>query len=129
MYMQDMDFDKMFPQVPECIEDERRYISDYNYFKNMYPARLRLVAGIIEDYLDRFEYEGSSIYMEYPDQVSIYRIASHIYNMFCQVNREEFEDTQEIIKFKEVIQIMVCQEIYIRRRRKERFMKRFCNVR
>lgn len=95
----------------------------------MYPARLRLVAGIIEDYLDRFEYEGSSIYMEYPDQVSIYRIASHIYNMFCQVNREEFEDTQEIIKFKEVIQIMVCQEIYIRRRRKERFMKRFYNVR
>lgn len=126
MYMQDMDFDKMFPKVSECMEDEQRYREDYNYFRNLYPSRLRFVAGIVEDYLDRYEYEGSSIYMEYPDPVSIYRISCHIYDMFCQAHGEdEFNDSAEIAKFKDIIQIMVCQEIYIRRRRRERFLKRF----
>lgn len=134
MYMHgmDMDFDKMFPVMPQCIRDEERYIADYNYFKRMYPAKLRLVASIIENYLDRFEYEGSPIYMEYPDQVSIYRMACQIYDMFNhQQKKQEDENNkdayskEEIAKFKDIIQIMICQEIYIRRCRRDRYLRRF----
>lgn len=125
MYIQNIDFEKMFPEVPECIKDEQRYMDDFAYFKRMYPAKLRLAAGIIEDYLDQFEYEGSPIYVEYPDQVTIYRMANRIYDLYwSRLNKAE-EDADTIARFKDIIYIMVCQEIYIRRRRKERYLRRF----
>ncbi len=125
MYMQGMkvDFDELFPEFPECIQDEERYIADYNYFKHMYPGKFKLVAAMIEDYIDRYEYEGSPIYMESPDQVTIYRMAEDI---FCQFSFEG-SDT-ELARYREMIQIMVCQEMFIRRRRRERYLRRFYRV-
>lgn len=125
MYIQNIDFEKIFPEVPECIKDEQRYMEDFSYFKRMYPAKLRLAAGMIEDYLDRFEYEGSPIYMEYPDQVTISRIVNHIYDLYWSSQKEQAEEQDMITRFKDMIYIMVCQEIYIRRRRKERYLRRF----
>lgn len=125
MYMQGMkvDFDKLFPEFPASIQDEERYIADCNYFKRMYPGKFKLVAAMIEDYMDRYEYEGSPIYMEYPDQVTIYRMAGDIYNQFS------FEGSDmELARYKEMIQIMVCQEIFIRRRRRERYLRRFYHM-
>ncbi|MGN0437356.1 MAG: hypothetical protein ACI4F4_02450 [Lachnospiraceae bacterium] len=134
MYMQNVDLKKLFPEIPDCIKEEQRCQDDFEYFKKMYPAKLRLVASIIEEYLDQFEYEGSPIYVEYPDQVTIYRMTNRICDLYWNYNdkknrketqNEEDEAPDMKNRFKEMLYIMVCQEIYIRRRRKERYVRRF----
>ena len=125
MYIQNVDFEKMFPEIPDCIKDEQRCMNDFDYFRRMYPAKLRLVAGIIEQYMDQFEYEASPIYVDYPDQVTIYRMVTHIYNLYWKSSNENLEEEDKKMQMKDVIYIMVCQEMYMRRRRKERYTKRF----
>lgn len=124
MYLQDYDFEGMFPQMPTSLRDEQHYKEDYHYIKQMYPGKLKLLAGIVEDYLEKFEYEGSPIYMEYPDPVSIYRIVCAIEKLFCKTG-EEFEEKMDSERLRDLIYILVCQEIYIRRRRRERYLRRF----
>lgn len=120
--MQNMsiDFEKLFPKYPDVMLEEEVCMEDYNYFKRIYPRQLRLICTVVEEYLDRYEYEGSPIYMQYPDQVTIYRMATDIFSQF------QFEgNDDELSHMKDMIGILVCQEIYVRRRRHDRFCRRF----
>ena len=118
------DLDSMFPSEPDFLEEEELCLKDYEYLKRLYPKEIRLIASILEEYLDRYEYEGSPIYAQYPDAVTIYRMAGDIYNQFS------FEGSrQELNKIKDMIQVMVCHEIYIRRRRHDKFCRKFNNCR
>ena len=114
--------DAMFPSEPDFYEDEEISLKDYEYLKRLYPREIRLIASILEEYLDRYEYEGSPMYAQYPDAVTIYRFAEEIYN---KLTLEESE--KELVQLKNMIQIMVCQEIYVRRRRHDRFCQKFQN--
>ena len=120
------DLDSLFPSEPDFLEEEELCLRDYEYLKRMYPKEIRLIASILEEYLDRYEYEGSAIYVEYPDAVTIYRMANDIFKQFS------FEGSEnELSKIKDLIQVMVCQEIYVRRRRHEKFCRKFnsCRIR
>ncbi len=118
------DLDSMFPSEPDFLEEEELCLKDYEYLKRLYPKEIRLIASILEEYLDRYEYEGSPIYAQYPDAVTIYRMAGDIYKQFS------FEGSrQELNKLKDMIQVMVCHEIYIRRRRHDKFCRKFNNCR
>lgn len=118
------DLDSMFPSEPDFLEEEELCLKDYEYLKRLYPKEIRLIASILEEYLDRYEYEGSPIYAQYPDAVTIYRMAGDIYKQFS------FEGSrQELNKIKDMIQVMVCHEIYIRRRRHDKFCRKFNNCR
>lgn len=113
-------FDSLFPSEPDFYEEEELCLKDYEYMKRMYPREVRLIASVLEEYLDRFEYEGSPMYAQYPDAVTIYRIANEIYRKLSLEGSEK-----ELLQLKNMIQIMVCQEMYIRRRRHDRFCKKF----
>ena len=76
------------------------------------------MATALEEYMDRYEYEGSPIYAEYPDAVTIYRMTEEIYNKLS------FDKTEDP-SFKDMLQIMVCQEMYVRRRRHDMFCRKF----
>ena len=76
------DLDSMFPSEPDFLEEEELCLKDYEYLKRLYPKEIRLIASILEEYLDRYEYEGSPIYAQYPDAVTIYRMAGDIYKQF-----------------------------------------------
>lgn len=118
------DLDSMFPSEPDFLEEEELCLKDYEYLKRLYPKEIRLIASILEECLDRYEYEGSPIYAQYPDAVTIYRMAGDIYKQFS------FEGSrQELNKIKDMIQVMVCHEIYIRRRRHDKFCRKFNNCR
>lgn len=118
------DLDALFPSEPDFLEEEELCLKDYEYLKRMYPREIRLIASILEEYLDRYEYEGSPIYAQYPDAVTIYRMASEIFKQFS------FEGSDnELSKIKDLIQVMVCQEIYVRRRRHDKFCRKFNNCR
>ncbi|MCM1497068.1 MAG: hypothetical protein NC124_01230 [Clostridium sp.] len=114
------DLDAMFPSEPDFLEEEEICLKDYEYLKRLYPREVRLITSVLEEYLDRLEYEGSPMYAQYPDEVTVYRIAGEIYKQF------KFDGSdKELAKIKELIQVMVCQEMYVRRRRHDKFCRKF----
>lgn len=114
------DLNSLFPSEPDFLEEEELCMKDYEYLKRMYPREIRLIASVLEEYLDRYEYEGSPMYVQYPDAVTIYRIADEIFKKFAFEGSEK-----ERSKMKDMIQIMVCQEMYVRRRRHDKFCRKF----
>lgn len=118
------DLDALFPSEPDFLEEEELCLKDYEYLRRLYPKEVRLIASILEEYLDRYEYEGSPMYVQYPDAVTVYRIANEIFKQFT------FEGSdRELSKIKDMIQVMVCQEMYVRRRRHDKFCRKFKNCR
>lgn len=118
--------DALFPSEPDFLEDEELCQRDCEYMKRLYPRQVRLAASIVEEYLDRYEYEGSPIYVQYPDAVTIYRMAKDVLAMMA---KDVDKDKEE--QWKNLLQVMVCQEIYIRRRRHDKFCRKFrhCGIR
>lgn len=117
------DLDSLFPKEPVFYEEEELCMRDYEYMKQLYPKEVRLISSVLEEYLDRLEYEGSPMYAQYPDAVTIYRIASEIWKKLSLKG-----DEKEICQIKNMVQVMVCQEMYVRRRRHDRFCKKFVTV-
>lgn len=120
------DLDSLFPVEPDFYEDEEICQKDYQYMKRLYPKEVRLITTVLEERMDRYEYEGSPIYAQYPDAVTIYRIAKMIMDEFAFQGSEE-----ELARMKSMIEVMVCQEMYMRRRRHDKFCRKFqnCNMR
>ena len=58
----------------------------------------------------------------YPDAVTIYRMANEVWNMLAMKAEKDMED-----QWKNMLQIMVCQEMYVRRRRHDKFCRKFVN--
>lgn len=116
------DLDAMFPKEPDFYKEEELCMRDYEYMKRLYPREVRLISSVLEEYLDRFEYEGSPMYAQYPDAVTIYRIASEIWRKLSLKEDEKKND-----QLKNMVQVMVCQEMYVRRRRHDRFCRKFNN--
>ena len=117
------DLNTLFPKEVDFLEEEEMCLKDYEYLKRLYPRQIRLMSSILEEYMDRYEYEGSSMYAEYPDAVTIYRIASEIYKKLSFQGSDK-----EQAQLKDMLQVMVCHEMYIRRRRHDRFCKKFQNL-
>lgn len=112
--------DSLFPGEPDFLEEEEMCQRDCEYMKRLYPRQVRLAASIVEEYLDRYEYEGSPMYVEYPDAVIIYRMAKDVLAMMAKDVDQEKEE-----QWKNLLQVMVCQEIYVRRRRHDKFCRKF----
>jgi hypothetical protein len=108
------DLDSFFPEGPDYLQEEEICLKDYEDLKRLYPKWARYISGVIEEYTDRFEYEGSILYHEYPDEVSVYRMAEEIFDI---AGYEAGDDDAGIIT--DIIRLMLCNEIYIRRRRHE----------
>lgn len=114
------DLNTLFPKEIDFLEEEELCLKDYEYLKRLYPREVRLITSVLEEYMDRYEYEGSPMYVEYPDAVTIYRIASEIYKKLSFKGSKN-----EVTQLKNMLQVMVCQEMYIRRRRHDKFCKKF----
>ena len=66
---------------PEQLQqEEQKYWKDYEYLIQMLPMVVREVWIVADALLDRYEYAGSSIYSEYPDKVTILKIADMVYD-------------------------------------------------
>ena len=66
---------------PEQLQqEEQRYWKDYEYFIQMLPMVAREVWIVADALLDQYEYKGSPIYSEYPDKVTILKIADMVYD-------------------------------------------------
>jgi len=86
--------------------DEKELLSDLEYLQQTYPGEVRRCQRRIAEILDKYDYEGSMIYDEYPDRLSLYRIVDTIGKI---LEREAGKVSGDLI------QVLVCDEIYKRR--------------
>ena len=95
--------------MPLQYDDERMERRDFEYMKSMYPMAVKRILPYVEAECDRMAYAGSVIYDEYPDQLQI--------RMMCKRICDKMDG-----EMTELVQILVFQEIYQRRKqyRKER---------
>ena len=92
--------------VPLLYNDDRNARRDYDYMKSIYPDTAKRVLPYMEEECDRMEYDGSMMYDEYPDRLSLFRIADTI----STILEQEAEKVS-----KDLIHVLVCNEIYKRR--------------
>jgi hypothetical protein len=101
--------------------DNTSIVRDLEYLQQMYPTELKKYQRKIMDILDKMDYEGSMIYDEYPDRASVRRLAESIFDI---LKKEETGNTdisdKEWEKIGEIVQILLCNEIYKRRHGRKR---------
>lgn len=114
--------------MPLVYDDERIERRDFEYMKSMYPITVKQILPYVEEECDRMSYEGSMIYDEYPDQLQIYMMCNRVYDKVKkQKPNDDMGMEMQIAKnddwLKDLIQIMLFQELFRRRsnhRRKRR---------
>ena len=111
--------------TPLQYDDERIERRDFEYMKSMYPLTVKKILPYVEDECDRMSYEGSMIYDEYPDQLQIRLMCNRIYEKVKKI--QPYTDQEMEIQtrrtdegLKDLIQIMLFQELFQRRNRHRR---------
>ena len=111
--------------------DEKEILNDLEYLQQTYPGEVRRCQRRIAEILDKYDYEGSMIYDEYPDRIQLYRLAMDILD---RVKREENSNEESAMdadspekwqRIGDLIQILLFYEIYKRRHKDERFTHLF----
>lgn len=110
-------FEKKFVLPELQLIDERELEEDREYLMEMYPARAKLIMVMVEDSCDKLEYEGSPMFATYPDKETILGMADDIYN---KVSYNDADDN-----LKHLIEVMLLNEILVRRSRYKRRRKFF----
>ena len=80
--------------------DENEILNDLEYLQQTYPGEVRRCQRRIAEILDKYDYD------EYPDRLSLFRIADTI----STILEQEAEKVS-----KDLIHVLVCNEIYKRR--------------
>lgn len=101
---------------------EEEVSRDYEKMKRMYPREARFVAAIIEDMCDQLEYEGSPMFDEQPDAVTMYRMAEEAYK---KIKGREADPPAPDCPLIQLSMIIICNEFHMRRCRYRQRKKRF----
>ena len=86
---------------------------DYNYLKYLYPKSAREIGYLVEDYADRLEYDGSVMFDQYPDQVTLRSIVADISRKYREKNKDATYN--EFLDY--LIAVMFYHEVLYRRNR------------
>ena len=116
--------------LPLQYDDERIERRDFEYMKSMYPMAVKKILPHVEEECDRMAYEGSVIYDEYPDQLQIRLMCSRIYDKVKKMKPYDDEEMEMQVSrnedwLKDLVQIMLFQELFQRRNRHRRNRRRF----
>ena len=106
---------------PSGWQEDQEAGKDMEYFRAMYPEKMKRLQRSISDLCDTIDYEGSILYDEYPDRVGVRRLCGEIYR------RELPEDAGEAEAewMKAAIEVLFCHEICARRIRRRSWRKRY----
>lgn len=116
--------------LPLQYDDERIERRDFEYMKSMYPMAVKKILPYVEEECDRMAYEGSVIYDEYPDQLQIRLMCNRIYDKVKKMKPYDDEEMEMQASrnedwLKDLVQIMLFQELFQRRNRHRRNRRRF----
>ena len=105
--------------MPFEYDDERKERQDLEYIKSMYPDKVKKLVPYVEDECDRMEYEGSMIFDEYPDRLGLKLMCARV----CR-RIEKIDTDQEIKEIRNIIEVLVFQELLRRRNDRRRRQRR-----
>ncbi|MDO4331997.1 MAG: hypothetical protein Q4C58_04845 [Eubacteriales bacterium] len=106
--------------MPLFYQEEDAVMRDLEYLQEMYPKEARRYQKMVSRILDRFDYDGSIIYDEYPDRLAVYKMAQDIMAVIAQEEKDAQREipAEKMPEISEIVQILVCHEIYKRRQAK-----------
>ena len=85
--LRQMPYSLMYP-YPDLYMSEMETERDLQYLQQMYPADAKRMQKKVEEACDKLEYEGSMMYDEYPDRVSMMLICDRIANEMAREDAE-----------------------------------------
>ena len=85
--LRQMPYSLMYP-YPDLYMSEMETERDLQYLQQMYPADAKRMQKKVEEELDKLEYEGSMMYDEYPDRVSMLLICDRIEKALAREDAE-----------------------------------------
>ena len=95
------------PQVPFYMSypqniymTELEYDRDMERMKELYPEEAKQIQGLVEEECDKLEYEGSMMFDEYPDRVTLKIICDRIYQKALQprIQEAEIQGAEHLVK-------------------------------
>lgn len=124
-----MPFYMAYPDYP-CIRKpempaEEELLQDFEYLRQTYPAQVGRWQKRVEEILDRMDYDGSMIYDEYPDRLSLRNLGDAVAKILAEKPPAEKSSAAgndgEDVYLQGLAQVLVCNEIYRRRRRRKKY--------
>ncbi len=100
--------------LPMYYQQEDSVTRDLEYLQQMYPTEAKKYQKIIDETLDKIDYEGSMIYDEYPDKWQIYRLTQIITDKIKKSDEGQSPDT-DWGRITEFVQVLLSYEIYKKR--------------
>ena len=103
-------------------EDEDRGAADFEYLRRTYPTMVGRYQKRVEEIMDAMDYDGSMIYDEYPDRISLLDLGNSVARSLARIdeNREDMSHTAlEEAYLQGLSQVLVCNEIYRRRQKRK----------
>lgn len=86
--LRQMPYPLMYP-YPDLYMSEMETERDLQYLQQMYPADAKRMQKKVEEECDKLEYEGSMMYDEYPDRVSMLLICDRIAEALAKEDAEK----------------------------------------
>lgn len=112
--------------MPMQYDDEKMERRDFEYMKSMYPMAVKKILPYVEEECERMAYEGSMIYDEYPDQLQIYLMCNRIYDKVQEQDKGmEMQVVRRDDRLRDLIQILLFQELFRRRSSHRRNRRRY----
>ena len=110
-------------------EQEKALLQDMEYFQQPYPNEVKQYMRKVAETLDKFDYEGSMIYDEYPDRYSLQRLARTIVQILKREEQNMPEEQRTAddkwLWLEDMMQVLLCSEIYKRRHGGQRGFLKF----
>lgn len=122
-----MPFYRTYP-MQDVYETERLYGKDMQRLRELYPGRMKKLLVYVEEECDKMEYEGSMMYDEYPDAVAVSHVSAKIYDRMFPVKQADKACCTRNRDFLDMIQVILCDEMYRRRGRKRRCHRQWWSV-
>lgn len=118
-YSDKMPFYMTYP-MQNVFLTEMEYEKDMERMRELYPRRIKVIMGYVEDECDKMEYDGSLMFDEYPDRVLLFKIVNRIYDQTVTVEEQSrMQDTRDR-EMLDLIQVLLYNEMYKRRCRHRR---------
>ncbi len=100
-------------------KQERELVRDMEYLQQAYPGEVKRYQRRVAEILDKMDYEGSMIYDEYPDVGSLRRMVDGMIKVLQNEDEKLPEAEREPVEkwdwMRDLIQVLLCNEIYKRR--------------
>lgn len=122
-YEKPMPFYMAYP-IPYLYDQEKEQDRDLQVMKSFYSGTAMQIQNLVEQECDRMEYDGSMMFDDYPDKLTMRRICRRIKEKLPE-EMEEMEAMDRRDGLDDLIGVLLYNEMYRRRCRRRRCRRFF----